>query len=58
MRYASVIGKKSQKIVGSWMLTCSGMVFIAVALGTTSYAVFYLFIRQVVKVVVDESYGK
>ncbi|XP_015600949.1 cytochrome c oxidase assembly protein COX15 homolog [Cephus cinctus] len=31
--YASKVSAKSDKIVGSWMLTCSGMVFIAVVLG-------------------------
>ncbi|XP_043267366.1 cytochrome c oxidase assembly protein COX15 homolog [Venturia canescens] len=33
VRRASAMGQKSQKIVGSWLLTCSGMVFVAVALG-------------------------
>ncbi|XP_046624472.1 cytochrome c oxidase assembly protein COX15 homolog isoform X4 [Neodiprion virginianus] len=33
LNYASKATPNSKKIVGTWMLTCSGMVFIAVALG-------------------------
>lgn len=28
---------KAQKLVGSWLLGCGGMVFVAVALGATGY---------------------
>ncbi|KAK2586155.1 hypothetical protein KPH14_001422 [Odynerus spinipes] len=33
MNYVSKVDKKSDKIVGSWLLLCGGMVFVAVALG-------------------------
>ncbi|XP_048516366.1 cytochrome c oxidase assembly protein COX15 homolog isoform X2 [Athalia rosae] len=33
LSYASKATPKSKKVVGSWLLTCSGMVFVAVALG-------------------------
>ncbi|XP_015110579.1 cytochrome c oxidase assembly protein COX15 homolog [Diachasma alloeum] len=32
-RYASAVNKKTNRLVGTWLFTCSGMVFIAVALG-------------------------
>ncbi|KAK0158099.1 hypothetical protein PV327_011119 [Microctonus hyperodae] len=35
LRFASAVNKKSNKYVGSWLLICGGMVFVAVALGIT-----------------------
>lgn len=56
--YASRASPKTKKIVGAWMLTCSGMVFVAVALGIVGYILFYCCIKYVVGVVVDQTYGK
>lgn len=58
LNFASKSTQKSDKTVGKWMLTCSGMVFIAVVLGTFGFFLFYYCVRTVVKVVTDETYGK
>ncbi|RLU14892.1 hypothetical protein DMN91_012779 [Ooceraea biroi] len=56
--YASKESNKYDKIVGSWLLTCGGMVFVAVALGTLIYFVFYHYICRIMKIIVDKTYGK
>lgn len=40
------------------MLTCGGMVFIAVVLGIILYLLLYYYACTVIKVIVDQTYGK
>jgi len=56
--YASKPNGKRDKIVGSWLLTCGGMVFVAVALGTLIYFVYYHYICVIMKSIVEKTYGK
>lgn len=49
---------KSEKLVGTWLFTCSGMVFVAVVLGTLYYLVLYGYIRKIIQLIVDMTYGK
>ena len=49
---------RNQKIVGSWLLTCSGMVFVAVILGTIGFLVIYFNIHRIMKIIVDITFGK
>lgn len=54
VRLSSDVSNKSKKQVGYWLLTCSGMVFVAVVLGiiTVYYAVLfsiYIVLDEVVK---------
>ena len=39
-------------------MTCGGMVFVAVILGTIGYLITYFNIFKVMKIVVDKTYGK
>lgn len=58
LRYASAVNKKSNKIIGSWLIVCSGMVFVAVALGTLVYAIIYGSIKEIVEEIIKKTYGK
>lgn len=58
LRFSSVVNKKSNKIVGSWLLICSGMVFVAVALGIGSYYLIYETVLEVIQEILDKTYGK
>uniref|UniRef100_A0A1E1WCR9 Transmembrane protein n=1 Tax=Pectinophora gossypiella TaxID=13191 RepID=A0A1E1WCR9_PECGO len=51
--------EKTSKVVGYWLLGCSGMVFTAVVLGmVTGYIVLIYSVYYVVRVVVNTSKGK
>lgn len=50
LRLASDSSKKSQKAVGYWLVACSGMVFVAVVLGTA----FYFGLLKSVYAIVEE----
>jgi len=56
--YVSKRNDKYDKLVGSWLLTCGGMVFVAVALGTIIYFVYYYYICKIVKIIIEKTYGK
>ena len=58
LHFATKSNVKSRKLVGSWLLTCSGMVFVAVVLGTACYFIFYSYIRKVIQMILDITYGK
>lgn len=58
LRFSSTECKKSNKIVGSWLLICSGMVFVAVSLGTISYFLTFEVIKNVLLEIIDKTYGK
>lgn len=39
-------------------MTCSGMVFVAVVLGTIAYVFAYSNVEKVIQIIVDITYGK
>lgn len=59
LRLLSESPAKGRKPVGYWLLTCGGMVFIAVVLGIVmSYYVILFSIYKVVEYVVEQTVGK
>uniref|UniRef100_A0A0C9QHU1 LCK protein n=1 Tax=Fopius arisanus TaxID=64838 RepID=A0A0C9QHU1_9HYME len=57
-RFASAVNKKTNRRVGTWLFTCSGMVFVAVALGIAIYSCIYEFVKTVMREIVDKTWGK
>lgn len=57
LRLASDSSQKGQKSVGYWLLTCSGMVFVAVVLGISIYYGVLKSIYAVVEEIVKTSKG-
>lgn len=57
LRLASDSPQKGQKSVGYWLLTCSGMVFVAVVLGISIYYGVLKSIYAVVEEIVKSSKG-
>lgn len=58
VRFSSTQCKKSKKLVGSWLLLCSGMVFVAVSLGTIFYFSLFEVIKNVLLEIIEKTYGK
>lgn len=58
LNHSSAVNKKTNKIVGSWLLVCSGMVFVAVGLGIGIYCFIYDQTLKIIKEIVDKTYGK
>lgn len=56
--YAAKASSKHNRIVGSWLLICGGMVFVAVTLGTLIYFVYYRYICIIMKSIIEKTYGK
>lgn len=57
-RFVSAVNKKSDKYVGSWLLICGGMVFVAVALGIIIYYIIYKEVIELMKEIIEKTYGK
>lgn len=59
LNFGSKVSNKSQKLVGAWFMTCGGMVFMAVVLGTIAYAMFYYgVIRKIITIITELTNGK
>lgn len=55
LRLSSDVSQKGKKAVGYWLLTCSGMVFVAVVLGIVAYVVLLASICVVLKEVIKKT---
>ena len=59
LRLLSESPASGRKAVGYWLLTCGGMVFIAVVLGIViSYCVILFSVYKIVEYVVEQTVGK
>lgn len=55
IRLSSDVANKGQKTVGYWLLGCSGMVLVAVVLGTTVYFTVYIVICIVLEEIIKKT---